>query len=919
MTEKRVIRFSVNGRRARVTADPITRLSDVLRDELALTGTKVGCEAGDCGACTVLLDGRQVCACMTAVAQAEGRTVETVEGLSRDPAMRRLQDAFHRHGATQCGMCTPGMLMAAAELLRADPAPDEASVKDALGGVLCRCTGYRMIIGAVLDAARSPTPGAPTPDSPPAGAAVGSGMPKVDGWAKVSGTEIYAADAAPEGALWLRAVRSPHHRVRFELGNTGPLLRRHPGLVRVLTAADVPGHNGFGIYPHIKDQPVLAEGVARFRGEAVAALVGDAATIRSIRDEDLPITWAELAPVSGIDGGLAAGAAAVQDDKPDNILARGRLERGDVETALSGAAHVATIEIGTRFVEHAYLEPEAGYARRIGDRLEMFVTTQSPYMDRDETANVLGIEPEQVRIIPSACGGGFGSKLDLSVQPLIAMAAWLLDRPVRCTYTRPESMCSTTKRHPARMRARAGCDADGRLTAFDFEGDFDTGAYASWGPTVADRVPIHCCGPYRVPNVRASTRAVLTNTVPSGAFRGFGVPQAAFVHESLIDDLAGRCGIDQLEFRLGNALRAGDAISTGYVLESSAGLARCLEALKPRWAEWLAAADTYNRVSGNVHRRGVGIGTVWYGCGNTGMSNPSAMRLGVSPDGTIRLYSGAVDIGEGANTVMVQIAADALGIPAAQLDYVMGDTDLTDDAGKTSGSRQTYVSGRAAQLAGEDLRARILRMTNASSDAGIELDDGRIVVRDGAATHRIDLGMLTADDRGDVLSGEGSFDPPTTPLDKNRQGRPYGTFGFGAQIALVDVDPELGRVVVLGIAAAHDVGRAINTVQVTGQIHGGVAQGLGYALMEEYVPGRTENLHDYLIPTIGDVPPIEVTIVEDPEPTGPYGAKGIGEHSLIPTAPAILGAIHHATGVRITEVPATPDRVRAALRAAGND
>jgi CO/xanthine dehydrogenase Mo-binding subunit/aerobic-type carbon monoxide dehydrogenase small subunit (CoxS/CutS family) len=908
------IAFTVNGRDARVDADPMARLSDVLRLQLGLTGVKVGCEAGDCGACTVLMDGAQVCACMIPAAQAEGRRIETVEGLARDPAMRKLQDSFHRHGAAQCGICTPGMLMAAAELLRAEPQPGEQQVKDALGGVLCRCTGYRKIIDAVMDAGTPPAAEEPGP-----GKAVGSAMTKVDGGPKVTGAEIYAADDAPEGALWLRAVRSPHPRARFSIGDHGPLLARFPSLVRLIAAADVPGHNGFGIYPHIKDQPALADGVVRFRGEAVVALVGDEATIRAIRDEDLPIEWEVLEPVTGIDGGLAEGATAVQEDKPDNILARGNVVKGDPDKALANAAHVAEARMETGFIEHAYIEPEAGWARRLGDRIEIFVTTQAPYMDLEETANILGLERDQVRIIPSACGGGFGSKLDQSVQPLLAVAAWVTGQPVRCTYSRPESMASTTKRHPARMHARAACDADGRLTAYDFTGDFDTGAYASWGPTVADRVPIHCPGPYFVPNLRARTRAVLTNMAPSGAFRGFGVPQCALVHEALMDELAARTGIDPLEFRHINALRKGDAISTGYALEASAGQAECLEALRERWAEWRGAADTYNAGANGALRRGVGIGTVWYGCGNTSISNPSTMHVGIAADGTVTLYSGAVDIGEGANTVMVQIAADALGIAAAQFRYIMGDTDLTADAGKTSGSRQTYVSGRAAQLAGEDLRGQILRLTNASAAAAIEIVEKRIAVRDGAGMHEIDLGALPADARGNVLTGKGWFDPPTTPLDENGQGKPYGTFGFGAQIAQVEVDMELGTVKVLGVAAAHDVGRAINTQQLEGQIHGGVAQGLGYALMEEYLPGRTDNLHDYLIPTIGDLPPIEVILVEDPEPTGPFGAKGIGEHTLIPTAPAILGAIEHAAGIRMEQLPATPDRVRAAIKAKRHD
>jgi CO/xanthine dehydrogenase Mo-binding subunit/aerobic-type carbon monoxide dehydrogenase small subunit (CoxS/CutS family) len=765
MTES--IAFTVNGRDARTETDPMARLSDVLRLQLGLTGVKVGCEAGDCGACTVLIDGAQVCACMIPAAQAEGRRIETVEGLADDPAMRKLQDSFHRHGATQCGICTPAMLMAAAELLRAEPKPDEQQVKDALGGVLCRCTGYRKIIDAVMDAGNPPPA-----DEPAAGKAVGSAMAKVDGVPKVTGAEIYAADEAPEGALWLRAVRSPHPRARFTIGDIGPLRARFPGLVRLITAADVPGHNGFGIYPHIKDQPALADGIVRFRGEALAALVGDEATIRAIRDEDLPIEWTILPPVLGIDGGLASNAPAVQEDKPDNILARGNVVKGDPEKALADAAHVAEASMETGFVEHAYIEPEAGWARRAGDRIEIFATTQAPYMDLEETANILGLERDQVRIIPSACGGGFGSKLDQSVQPLLAVAAWVTGQPVRCTYNRPESMASTTKRHPARMRARAACDADGRLTAYDFTGDFDTGAYASWGPTVADRVPIHCPGPYFVPNLKARTRAVLTNMAPSGAFRGFGVPQCALVHEALMDRLAASAGIDLLEFRHLNALRQGDEISTGYALEASAGQAECLEALRERWTEWRAAADTYNERANGALRRGVGIGSVWYGCGNTSISNPSTMHVGIAADGMVTLYSGAVDIGEGANTVMVQIAADALGIVASQFNYIMGDTDRTADAGKTSGSRQTYVSGRAAQLAGEDLRAQILRLTNASADAAIEIVEGRIAVRDGAGKHEIDLAALDADARGNVLTGEGYFDPPTTPRDENGQGKP---------------------------------------------------------------------------------------------------------------------------------------------------
>jgi CO/xanthine dehydrogenase Mo-binding subunit/aerobic-type carbon monoxide dehydrogenase small subunit (CoxS/CutS family) len=882
------VEFTLNGEAARSTAPRQARLAHVLRDELGLTGTKIGCDAGDCGACTVLLDGRQVCACLTPLGQAEGRSVTTVEGLAAEGKLSALQAAFHRHGAAQCGACTPGMLVAATDLLSRNARPAAAEVKEALGGVLCRCTGYQKIVEAVMDVdSRNGLPRAPAP-----GQAVGARVPKVDGIAKLDGSEKYGADAIPAGALWLKVVRSPHHRARFRLGDVDAWIRSHPGVVRVFTARDVPS-NRFGIYPHIKDQPVLAEGEARFRGEAIAAVLGR----REVDVSSFPVEYQEAPPVMGLDAATAVGAPVVQEEKPGNLLLDGQVKKGDVTAALPGCAAVAEGAFETSFVEHAYIEPEAGWARRVGDRVEVHVTTQTPYMDRDEVALVLGLAPERVRIVPTACGGGFGGKLDLSVQPLVALAAWLTGETVACVYTRPESMASTTKRHPARIHARFGCDSQGKLLAAEMDAIFDTGAYASWGPTVATRVPIHASGPYAVPNVLARGRAYFTHCHPSGAFRGFGVPQGAIAHEALMDELAQRMGIDALEFRRRNALRAGDRTATGQLLEHSAGLVACLDALEPHWQRLNRACESFNKNQDKV-KRGAGIGCMWYGIGNTSLSNPSTIRVGLSRDAKITLYSGAAEIGEGVSTVLSQICADALGVPLQDVALVMGDTDRTADAGKTSASRQTFVSGKATEIAALDLRRQIFAAAGAPEDAW---RDRRFrLPREGLKLDR-------------ELVGEGYFDPPTAPLDKDGQGVPYATYAFAAQVASVEVDLELGTTKVLELYAAHDVGRAINPIQVEGQIHGGAAQGLGLALMEEYLPGRTENLHDYLIPTIGDVPQMHCILVEDPEPRGPFGAKGVGEPGLIPTAPAILGAIYRATGVRLRRVPVLPHRLRAAL------
>jgi aldehyde oxidoreductase len=909
------IHLNLNGKAFDIATDPAKRLSDVLRDDLGLTGTKIGCHAGDCGACTVLLDGEQVCACITAAAQCDDREVTTVEGLAQDGQLNRLQQAFLAHGAAQCGICTPGMLMAATDVLRRHENPSEEQVLDGLGGVLCRCTGYRKIVEAVLDVSEGKFD---TPQ-PETGQAVGTRLARLDGEVKVTGKEKYGADHYPDNCLWLRTVRSPHARAKFSFGDLAAFKQRYPEIEGLFTASDVP-ENSFSVFPVPKDQPVLADGHVRMRGEAVMMIVGPMEAVQAIPEAEIPISWYPEDPLDTPEKALTATGDLLHDFAPENVLCRGRVVKGDVEKGLRQSAFVAEDEYRTGYVEHAYIEPEAGYAEVFHEngeeRIRIFACTQTPVMDKEEVARVLKLPPRAVHIVPSAIGGGFGGKLDVSLQPLLAVAAWHLKRPVRTVYTRTESMVSTTKRHPARIRARYACNAEGKLTALDFHGDFNTGAYASWGSTVANRVPVHSTGPYFVPHLRALTRAVYTNNAISGAFRGFGVPQAHIVTEALLDDLADQVGIDKLEFRLKNAIRAGQATVTGQILSASVGIGQCLEALRPAWEAGRKMVAAFNEravAQGSPLRRGIGVASMWYGIGNTVIANPSSMTGSLRNNGRLFLYNGAQEIGQGTYTVIPQIFADAVGLPVALVDQVMGDTDLTEDAGKSSASRQTFVSGNAAKFAGEDLRRQLLHRLGLGQYAKLNVEGTVLTGTDNGVEKRVDLSTLEAKGNGDIALGHGYFNPPTVPLDINGQGVPYATYGFAAQAAEVEVDIDLGTVKVLHIHAAHDVGRAINPTQVEGQIHGGVAQGLGMALMEEYISGRTDNLHDYVIPTAGDVPPITVHIIEDGEPLGPYGAKGVGEPALIATAPAILNAIHDAAGVRIKEIPATPDRVRLAI------
>ena len=672
------------------------------------------------------------------------------------------------------------------------------------------------------------------------------------------------------------------------------------------------GENSFGVIPGFEDQPVFAEAETRYTGDAVAALVGPRDVVRSIDPAQVPIDWTELPAAQDIETAQLSSAGQLHEGREQNLMCGGFVKRGNAGAALAKAYVTVEGRFQSGFVEHGYIEPEAGFAEVVNGRVEVHACTQAPVMDLEGLERVLGISRSQIRIVPTAVGGGFGSKLDMSVQPYLAIAALKTGQPVRLCYTRTESMRSSTKRHPSDITLKIGADKDGKICGFDFFGAFDTGAYASWGPTVANRVPVHASGPYQIADYTAQSKGIHTNNPPSGAFRGFGVPQSAIAQESLFDELAEKLGQDALEFRIANALENGTPTVCGQVFDQGVGIKACFKALRPAWAKEHAVAEAFNAHSA-TRKRGVGIAGGWYGCGNTSLPNPSTIKSGVRADGTVVLHQGAVDIGQGANTVISQIFATALGVDVRTVVRVGGDTDLTPDAGKTSASRQTFVSGNAARLSGEALRAAILERMHVAEDAVLEIGDGAIRATDAAGEHVLDLGTLDADSEDFVLRASESYDPPTKPLDGNGQGHPYAQFGYAAQMAVVEVDTALGTVKPIKFVAAHDVGRAINPLLVEGQVHGGIAQGLGMALMEEYIPGRTENLHDYLIPTIGDIPPIETIIIEDPDAHGPYGAKGLGEHVLVPTAPALLNAIKHATGVRIQKVPAIPSAVHAAI------
>jgi nicotinate dehydrogenase large molybdopterin subunit len=747
--------------------------------------------------------------------------------------------------------------------------------------------------------------------------AIGKSIERVGACEKVTGRALYSADIELHNPLTLKALRSdrPHAEI---LAVDAEKALRIKGVVSVFTAKDIPGKNLTGII--IKDQPMLVPDKVRCIGDPVALVAAETEAAAEQALKAIEVVYRNLPAVFDPEEAMAAGAPKVH--AKGNVLVSRTIRRGDAEQAFMQCRSVIARTYRTSMIEHNYLEPDAGAGFVNADgTLVIYASTQNPHYDHRDVVTLLGVEDDRVRIIQAATGGGFGSKLDLNVQGFIGLALYHLKRPVRYVYTREEAYLSTAKRHPLIMRMKTGTDAAGRLLALQVTIICDTGAYASYGPAVANRASVHATGPYEIANIDIRSYGVYTNNPFCGAMRGFGTPQIAFAHESQMDLHAQDLELDPLELRLLNCHRPGATTATGQVLSASVGIGDCLAALKPYYQE--ALQNWAGKPVVPYKRKGIGIGAMWYGIGNTGVQNPSTARVEMDLEGAVTLFTGCADIGQGSSTVLSLIVAEVLGIEPQTVRLVTADTQFTTNAGATSASRQTYISGNAVKQAAEHL-AEVLKTEAASKLRTVKsalVFDGGCVVVAGQAEKCATFAELAKriKSKGTSLSWQGYFDPETVPLDpQNGQGVPYATYAFAAQLALVSVDVLTGEVAVERVVAAHDVGKAIHPENVVGQICGGIAMGIGFALMEEFEPGKTLSMKDYHIPTCADMPEVVPIIVESPEPSGPFGAKGVGEPALIPTAPAILNAIADALGARIYALPANLERVLAASIAAGH-
>jgi CO/xanthine dehydrogenase Mo-binding subunit len=743
---------------------------------------------------------------------------------------------------------------------------------------------------------------------------VGKKIPRLDGYSKVCGEAIYGADFHLENALFLKVLRSPHHH-GYIRDIDGSEALRVPGVLTIITWRDIPGENLSGKIK--RDQPILAENKVRYVGEPVAVVVAETEEIAEKALEEINVDYELLDPVLSPEKALEPEAPTVHEGS--NLLGEFNLSRGDMKEGFSKSDIIIENTYRTPFVEHAYIEPEAGAASIDSEgRICIYAASQYSHHIAREVCHMLSFPREKVRVIQTVMGGGFGGKTDISVHGVLALAAHKTKRAVKYIYTREESFLATAKRHPFIIYYRTGAQKDGRLMAVEADILMDTGAYASSGPAVVSRAGIHAVGPYEVPNVRVTCRGVYTNNPVAGAMRGFGVPEVVFAHESQMDIIASELVIDPYRIREKNILREGSRTITGQPLKTSVGME---ETLRKAQEKLPRSRNSGEKSQKPYTKRGFGYGCVYYGIGNTGQVNHSEVKMAALNDGKVLISVGASELGQGLLTVFQQMGAEALGMPVEQVEVLTEDTSLTPDPGITSASKQTYVTGNAICRAAK----KLIREISVQVAEHFQVSPEHVVYSGGnfiAIKNDRRMAIPVADAISRILSENsvdlmvtGSFTSETTPLDPvTGQGIPYPTYSYATQIAEVEVDVRTGKVRVVQIISANDVGKAINPETTEGQIVGGAVMGVGYAIMEHYLPGQTRNFGEYLIPTSCDVPRVIPIIVEDPESSGPFGAKGLGEVTCIPTAAAIANAVSNATGMRFYQLPLTPERVYEAFK-----
>lgn len=922
MTEN-YLTIVINGVEHRIEANTQMTLLTLLRDKLGLTGAKNGCNCkGHCGACTVIINGEAKRSCVEKLSKLDGAVIETIENIAKGDCLHPIQQAFIDEGAIQCGFCTPGMIMATKALLDKTLDPTDDQIKQALKNNFCRCTGYAAIIKAVKRAAKL------LKEQGESGSAISEIRENTEEFVvrkdvkdKATGKAIYADDMYEENMLYGKLLLSDYPHAEIVSVDTSEA-KAVNGVVAVLTAKDIPGRKIFGL--HVPQQPVMAEDKVKYTGDSIAVVFAETAAIAEEAVKKIKVDYKPLSGVFSPIDGMKEDAPKIHEK--GNVLSHVKVRKGDIDKAFESADVIIEGEYFTPMIEHAYLETESSLSRFDNDgTLVVYTGSQSSFAMRDMIAKSLNLPNEKVRVILTTTGGAFGGKEEPIMQIHCALGTLVTGRPVKMTLTREESIRMSTKRHAEHIYMRHGATKDGKLVAFESRAICDAGAYFSVSGAVVFRSAVVASGPYYIPNVKTDAYGVYTNNNPGGAFRGFGSTQVAFASEIQMDKLARALNMDPIEFRMKNALETGKETITGQVLMDGVGYVETLQAVK----EAMKSLD-YKPAEGK--KIGIGIASSYKNVGiGTGKVDGAGAALELLENGRILLKFGATENGQGSDTAMAVIASRAAGIDYNIIDILSNDTSFTPDGGVTTASRQTYISGNAVLNAARLFKEKLLAFAAAAMNTETTVLDikGNTVVsiENNDIISFMELYEKAAQ-KGGKIESFFYYDPPETyPLRDSADHEPgvdikkydiHYSYCFGTQAAVVEVDENTGEVKVLKVIAAQDSGNSILKQSVSGQIEGAVMMGAGYALQEEFLQKEgqvvTGNLLKLKVPYIRHSFDMEPIIVEKPQSTGPFGAKGMGEVPINPTAPAIMNAIYDAVGVRINSLPATKEKVLEALK-----
>ncbi len=938
----RQITLTINGEKATLSVPPERTLLELLKNDCHLGGIKTGCGIGECGACTIIMNGQPVNACLILAVEADGSEIRTIEGESDGEHLSDLQQAFIDFGAVQCGFCTPGVLMSARALLMRNADPTREEIIEAVSGNLCRCTGYKPIIDAIEAVARARKTGGYQATSDASAPYVGGAAKRIDGVEKVTGTAQFVHDMLLPGMLFARIKTSPHASARIVRVATEQAASM-PGVRAVLVGKDLPYKVGL----YMQDKDILARDCVRYQGEAVAAVAADTEVQARAACEAIEIEYDVLKPVLDVKESYSQRTQLVHEqlgeyswmkgvffpEPGSNIAHHQKIRKGDVGAGFSKADLVTENEFSNPPVQHVPMETHTAIAQvKVGGRVEIITSAQSPYTVRNLLCHTFGLALSNVRVRVPYVGGGFGGKAGIHLEPLVyCLSKAAKGRPVKMTCTREEEFNTMPSRQGLNSLIKTGVTKDGKITALEIRYLWDAGAYADYGVNVGRAAAYSGAGPYHIPHCKIDSLVVYTNKVFGTAYRGFGHLEVLWAIERNMDLVAKKLGMDPFEFRMRNLLRTGDTTITGEPFTDHHGRPdKCLELVASEigWRNRKPDA-TGGKFSGKV--RGMGVAMLHKAPAMPTFTSCSVV-IKFNEDASTNLLVSGIDYGQGTYTALTQIAADELKIPMDKIRVSWdSDTDYTPYDWQTVASRLTVMGGRATIEAARDCINQIRQTASQALNVPVDslvCENSRVFVKSnpsqGLDYRQVVMGFIypNGNSIGGPVIGRGRYIAHgLTHLDpETGQGLPALDWTYGAHAALIEVDTETGEIEVLKIASAFDVGKVINEQQCRCQVIGGVVQGLGSALSEKFVfnkEGRFLNatLKDYKIPTAKDIPRESVALfIETPHPEGPYGARGVAEHPMI-SVPSVIGnALANATGIEMHEFPLDPEKVYLALK-----